>query len=270
MRCRFSKYLLTIGDGLVLNPVTIEEEMLMAPDRRTVGHLISDIYGDLASFPIRAATMAQHAIVTPKNKDVTTLNDDIIDRFPGEATDYHAKDVPVDIDDEGKYDPDFYAMQNPKGLPPTVLRLKVGMPVMLLRNLDPSGGLANGTRLTITKLQPYLIHAKILTGANVGEEVLLPRISIRTDEQESLSVHFSRRQYPLKPAFAMTINKAQGQTLKRIGVYLPAPVFSHGQLYVAMSRAGAAKHVRMLLDDVYEQTSVSTQNVVYRELLTDA
>jgi ATP-dependent DNA helicase PIF1 len=37
-----------------------------------------------------------------------------------------------------------------------------------------------------------------------------------------------RRQFPVRPAFAMTINKAQGQTLKMVGIFLPKPVFTHG------------------------------------------
>ena len=45
-------------------------------------------------------------------------------------------------------------------------------------------------------------------------------------------------QFPIRPAFAMTINKAQGQTLSKCGVLLDEPVFTHGQLYVAALRCG--------------------------------
>ena len=42
----------------------------------------------------------------------------------------------------------------------------------------------------------------------------------------------------------MTVNKAQGQTLQRVGVYLPDSCFTHGQLYVAASRVGLPAHLR--------------------------
>jgi hypothetical protein len=45
----------------------------------------------------------------------------------------------------------------------------------------------------------------------------------------------------------MTINKAQGQTLQRVGVYLPKPVFCHGQLYVAFSWCDSRRGVRVLV-----------------------
>ena len=49
---------------------------------------------------------------------------------------------------------------------------------------------------------------------------------------------FERKQFPFRPCFAMTINKAKGQTLTVIGLDLQRPIFAHGMLYVALSRTG--------------------------------
>jgi ATP-dependent exoDNAse (exonuclease V) alpha subunit len=57
---------------------------------------------------------------------------------------------------------------------------------------------------------------------------------------------FKRKQFPIRLSFAMTINKAQGKTIPIVGVYLPEPVFSHGQLYVALSRATAKSNIKIL------------------------
>ncbi len=62
-----------------------------------------------------------------------------------------------------------------------------------------------------------------------------------------------QRQYPIKLAFAMTINKSQGQTFEKIGIYLPEPVFAHGQLYVAMSRVRRSDAVKIKMLDGREQ-----------------
>jgi ATP-dependent DNA helicase PIF1 len=77
----------------------------------------------------------------------------------------------------------------------------------------------------------------------------------------------------LWPAFAMTINKAQGQTLQTVGVYLPKPVFCHEQLYVAFSRCDSWRGVRVLVRGGSRAAlngalvGVYTTNVVYREVL---
>jgi ATP-dependent DNA helicase PIF1 len=82
-----------------------------------------------------------------------------------------------------------------------------------------------------------------------------------------------RRQFPVHPAFAMTSNKAQGQTLKMVSIFLPKPVFTHGELYVAMSRIGCLEGVKLLVTDGVENAhedapaGVYTRNVVYTEVL---
>ncbi|GFV41447.1 ATP-dependent DNA helicase [Trichonephila clavipes] len=112
-------------------------------------------------------------------------------------------------------------------MPPHVLTLKIGVPVILLRNINPPR-LCDGTRLSVKKMMNNVIEATILTGKFKGEDVLLPRIPmIPTD----MPFEFKRLQFPVRLAFAMTINKAQGQSLQVCGLNLENPCFSHGQLY---------------------------------------
>jgi len=147
------------------------------------------------------------------------------------------------------------------GMPPHWLALKVGVPVILLRNLDTSSGLCNGTRLIVRRLAHRLIVVEIVGGFHAGTILNIPRITT-----SSIGNHWPftllRRQFPVQLAFAMTINKAQGQTMGMVGIYLPEPVFTHGQLYVALSRATSVDNVSM-----HCPNEESTTNVVYTELL---
>jgi ATP-dependent DNA helicase PIF1 len=97
-------------------------------------------------------------------------------------------------------------------------------------------------------LSRSVIQAKILTGSHVGNVVCIPRINMNTDaDDKTIPVQIRRRQFPVRPAFAMTINKSQGQTFQEIAIYLPAPVFAHGQLYVALSRVGDPRKITILI-----------------------
>ena len=84
-------------------------------------------------------------------------------------------------------------------------------------------------------------------------------------------VPLHRLQLPVRPAFAMTVNKSQGQTLKELGLYLANPVFTHGQFYVALSRCGSRDNVKITVKDghVPELNGTFTSNIVYTEVLRD-
>ena len=95
---------------------------------------------------------------------------------------------------------------------------------MLLHNLDQSIGLCNGMRLNINRLGQRTIEADVVIGTNAGERVFIPRIVMSTVDT-NLSFILKRRQFPIKLAFSITINKSQGQILQKIGLHLPKSVF---------------------------------------------
>lgn len=139
---------------------------------------------------------------------------------------------------------------------------------MLLRNLNLSEGLCNGTRLQIMKLCRYSIKARVLTGRFKESEVFIPMIKLISNTKR-IPFNLARIQLPVMPAFAMTINKAQGQSFQKVGLYLDEPVFSHGQLYVALSRttteAGLKVEIKEMPDQghLLKDDRVFTQNIVF-------
>jgi hypothetical protein len=144
---------------------------------------------------------------------------------------------------------------------PHHLVVKVGILVILLRNLHVVLGLCNGTRLIIWCLAQRLIVTQIIGGVHAGNIVNIPRITTTTNRSK-WPFTLQRCQFPLQLAFAMTINKVQGQTMKTIGIYLPEPIFTHGQLYVALSRATRVNDV-----SVFCPNGRTTTNLVYTKLL---
>ena len=129
-----------------------------------------------------------------------------------------------------------------------------GMVIMLLQSLSSKQGL--------NKVTNILLHCKIASGDYAREEVLNKRIEInRNDEQY---IEWNRRQYPVKPTFAMTINKTQCQTHKKVAVRLDELSFTHGRLYVTTSRVRDPQHLHLAAD---KSVSRKTRNAVYKQIL---
>lgn len=210
-------------------------------------------------------------ILAPRNADVDTTNAEILAKMSGVAQHYVSADTVVyedgvDPTDQEAIPVEFLRSITGSGLPPGDLELKPGCPVILLRNLNPTDGLCNGTRLIIRRLGTMVVEASIVGGDHHGSVVLIPRITLSPSTNCGVTFKFTRRQYPIRLAFALSINKAQGQSVRYVGIDLRIPVFSHGQLYVTLSRATSRENIHILLPD--NQVECRTRNIVYPEVLT--
>ena len=125
---------------------------------------------------------------------------------------------------------------------------------MVIRNYAPFLGVCNGTRVMVREMGRRILKVLILTGPKHGNEIHLPRICCDSAEDTDLPFSLRRYQFPVRLAWAMTINKSQGQTFgERIGIYLTKPVFAHGQLYCALSKATRGAHVRSLAKEFAQE-----------------
>jgi ATP-dependent DNA helicase PIF1 len=146
------------------------------------------------------------------------------------------------------YPSEFFNTLEVSGMPSHKLSFKIGALVMLLRNLDTSTGLCNGTCLIVRRFTMQVVKAEIVTGKGASNVAFIPRIKFISNNI-GLPFTFARKQFPLRLAYAMTINKFQGQTLSHVGLHLADDIFSHGQLYVTFSHAKALANVKVQLPD---------------------
>jgi hypothetical protein len=140
------------------------------------------------------------------------------------------------------------------------------MPVILMRNLNQGIGLCNGTRLLITRLADCVLEVTVMTGLAIWQSICILRIVLNTTDPKWLFV-LQRKQFSLRVCYAITINKSHVQTLGKVGVYLQNPVFTHGRLYVAISRVTSLGGLKVLIAEEDGSCVSETRNIVYREVL---
>nr|GEY82794.1 DNA helicase [Tanacetum cinerariifolium] len=226
----FSRWLLNIGDGTIGDPdgtdsentfnANMPHELCIPYSDTTLASLINFIYDQMTLQTPTPKDLQKKVIVCPKNENA----DMIIARVLGLVNHQHHVYLSLDEamphgNDGGKtellYPPEYLNSLNFAGFPPHKLELKVGAHNILLRNLNISGGLFNGTWLIVTQLIKKGIEARIITRTRMSEKVYLSRISLINRDLQ-LPFIFKRKQFPIKLCYAMTINKSQGQSLERI------------------------------------------------------
>ncbi|KAH7665981.1 DNA helicase protein [Dioscorea alata] len=199
----------------------------------------------------------EHLIEIPKKLLVENSEDAIQSIIDYSSTSMNAH--------EPLYSTEFLNTLKFTNVPDHELNLKLGCEIMLMRNISQGNGLCNGTRLIVTQIHPNILEAKIISGSNIGDKVYIPRI-IMAIEDKKLPFVMCRKQFPVRLSYAMTINKSQGQTLDIVGLFLPKPVFTHGQLYVALSRVTSATGLKILILDDNGKNTNKTKNVIYKEI----
>ncbi len=201
--------------------------------------------------------LMQCNIMAPKNIDVDEFNNAILEFLSKELHKYLSVDflaltkegasAVIGVSMDSLYSMEFLNTSQFSSIVNHKLELKMGMPILLLRNLNQSIGLCNGTKLIVKRLGQRVIEAEIITRNNVNKRVFIPCIIMspfRTDWPFVLRC----RQFPVRVAFAMTINKSQGQTSNNVGVYcclqsfpmVSCMLLSHGSQVVQTSRFSVA------------------------------
>ncbi|XP_076934492.1 uncharacterized protein LOC143600801 [Bidens hawaiensis] len=203
---QFADWLLDICQGNLGGPndgeatITIPEDLLIKDSLDPMSDLIDFVYPYMLDRFNDLTYFQERALLAPLNDVVQEINDRILAYFPSQEMEYLSSDSIDEVESVSEdFDPVLYSP-------------------------DFLNGLCNGTRLQVVSLGKHVIEAKVVSGTNIGFRTLLSRISL-TPSDKKLPFKLKRRQFPISVCFAVTINKSQGQSLSRVGLYLKDPVY---------------------------------------------
>ncbi|KAK9668687.1 hypothetical protein RND81_13G078500 [Saponaria officinalis] len=258
---QFSEWILQVRDGLAEGPndsvgdIEVRAELLIHSKSDPIAAIVKSTYPSLNDHLGDPHYFKERAVLAPTQDILELVNEYVLSLIPNEERVYLSSD---EISKEENNIAIRLTNHN--------IKLKVGAIVMLLRNIAQANGLCNGTRLVVTNIGDRVIRATILSGNNNGIRVYIPRITLTPSDTTNFLVRFERRQFPLTVCFTLTIKKSHGQSLSQVGLYLLKPVFTHGQLYVAISRVTNKQGLKVLISDEENATCNTTSNFVYKEI----
>uniref|UniRef100_A0A0R0L125 ATP-dependent DNA helicase n=1 Tax=Glycine max TaxID=3847 RepID=A0A0R0L125_SOYBN len=185
----FFDWLLDIDDAKLGEPndgydeITIPDEFLIKDFQDPIQAIVEATYPDLLQ-NYSNGNFLQKRVVLASTKDVIDkINDYVLSLIPSEEKEYCSADS-VDKSYEllspafGVLTPEFLNSLKTSGIPNHKLKIKVGTPIILLRNLDQADGLCNGTRLIVTRLGSNVVEAEIITGPNICHRTYIPRMNL--------------------------------------------------------------------------------------------
>ena len=271
----FAEWILKLGNGELgevdsQSNIVIPSDLLIDIGDDSIQSIVTATYPNLHNNYANGKYLEERSILAPTNDIVNEINNYIIDLLASNEETYLSVDSICKAsryiqNEDVLYPVEFLNSLKFPGIPNHRLRLKVGLPVMLLGNINQLAGLCNETRLLVTQISKWVIKAKVITGSHVGNKVFIPRVILSPSDTKWPFV-LKRRQFPICVFFAMTINKSQGQSLKQVGLFLTKPVFSHGQLYVTVSRVTTRNDLKLLIIGDDGKTSSTNKNIVYKEV----
>lgn len=230
--------------------------------------LINFVFPD--SVLLNPSACVARGILAPTNKQVDDYNAIILERVHGEYKQYLAADSIKEATETGLLSDesalDYASRQTPPGLPPFCLNVKTNAVFRILRNFSIDRHLVKNVKVLVTGVGNHIITVKVLRDRPslsdlIEEDVILPRISFLHTLHSGHTL--LRRQFPLAPAYSTTFHSCEGLTYDKIGIDLTRPVFTHGQLYTALSRVRCRTDAKVRL----RAGESTTTNITYHQLL---
>lgn len=194
----FAQWVLDIGDGKVKpSPDDIpssDKDQIAIPNRfcditseNSVDNMIKVTYPDFIVKCRDPNYLSERAILTPTNLAVGHINNMIVEKLPIETLFYFSVDTAEEFrgtedDLQNAFLTEYLNSINISGMPPHELKLKVGVVVMLMRNINQTLGLCNGTRMIVTKYLKYCAECEVISGAFFGTRHFIPRMELAPSE----------------------------------------------------------------------------------------
>ena len=220
---QFDNWTLSLGNGEVeqvvipwsnvATTITPNSSLNRDSEAQAMKEFITKIFPDIETNIQDRNWLEGRAILCATNSEVRMINEMMSTMLPGQRMTYNSADELQNNEDLLRFNVEFLHSLSPNGFPPHSLCLKPGMPLMLLRNINPREGLCNGTKLVFERALDNKVLQCNISGSN--RTVLIPRI-VFIPKANEYPFEWQRRQFPVKPAFATTINKSQGKIYKYV------------------------------------------------------
>jgi len=209
--------------------------------------------------------LVERAIMAFCNHTVDDFNNLLVERMPGAEHSFEAanyRDIGENAAVAEPFAVEYLQSISLALLLASCLQLKICEPIILLGNLGSCEGRCNGMGMRVLGIRRNCMEVAIIGKRFDGKVCLLPRIKLTTSKEE-LPFILQQTHFSICIYYAMTINKSQDQSLEHVGIYLYTLAFTHGALYVALSRVTSLNGQTLLPS---KQTLTFRQIILYLEV----